>query len=79
MKLKVILFGVVSMGLPAVAFAADGPKGGNPIKEVPFTQVHLSDNFWLLESKSTVPSLSRPLSINAKSMVDSIISPLPVD
>ena len=70
MKLKVILFGVVSMGLPAVAFAADGPKGGNPIKEVPFTQVHLSDNFWAprIEVNRTVsiPSAFHQCEINGR-------------
>ena len=50
-----------------------------PIQEVPFTQVHINDGFWLPRIETTVRFLFLPLLRNVKRMDVLIISPLQAD
>ena len=67
-----VALGVTSCGKPAYT------QPDAPIQEVPFTQVHLSDSFWLprIETNRTV---SIPHLKNVRKTDDLITSPLPPD
>ena len=75
-KLQIVWSSIAIISVCACSTPYTQPDA--PIKEVPFTQVHLDDNFWTprIETNRTFPS--HPLSKNVKRTAGSITLPLRV-
>lgn len=75
-KLQIVWSSIAIISVCACSTPYTQPDA--PIKEVPFTQVHLDDNFWSprIETNRTVSI--HPLSKNVKRTADSITLPLRV-
>lgn len=75
-KLQIVWSSIAIISVCACSTPYTQPDA--PIKEVPFTQVHLDDNFWSPRIEPTAPFPSHPLSKNVKRTAGSITLPLRV-
>lgn len=75
-KLQIVWSSIAIISVCACSTPYTQPDA--PIKEVPFTQVHLDDNSGHRGLKPTAPFPSHPLSKNVKRTADSITLPLRV-